>query len=116
MNHPNQINNRKSRPRLCPCFRTCEPIWNGLAGDDRIIEGDLSEGYSGDCIGQSEPTSYIVGGQEHRNELNHCIFTPLKGIIRYQICLLDVEAMMQMCQAVLAQLQPLRCEECGRGR
>ena len=107
---------RKSRPHLCPCSKTCTPIWNGLAFDERVISGDLNEGYSGDCIGQSEPLTYVVGGQEHVNDLNHCIITPLKGVLRFQVCKEDIEGMLQMSQAVLAEIEPLECEQCGRGR
>lgn len=105
---------RKSRPPLCPCATTCTPIWNGLAFDDRLKTGDLNEGYSGDCIGQSIPLTYIVGGQEHVNDMNHCIFTPLKGVLRFQINKDDVSAMLHMCNSVLAELEPRQCSDCGK--
>lgn len=108
--------NRKSRPALCPCARTCTPIWNGLAFDDRVARGDLNEGYSGDCIGKSEPLVYIVGGKRHWNDLNHCFFTPLKGIIRFQICQDDLHAMSEMIRAVLADIDPMKCEQHWLGR
>ena len=104
---------RTNRPHLCPCKETCQPIYNALAFDDRVQTGDLNEGYSGDCIGRSEPLEYTIGGQKHINDLNHCIFTPLKGIIRFQVNKDDLHLMSNMCRAVLAKVDPIECEECG---
>jgi hypothetical protein len=107
-------NARRSRPALCPCPNSCMPIYNGLAFDERVKTGDLNEGYSGDCIGKGDESVYIVGGETHTNDMNHCVFTPLKGIVRFQINEGDVDAMLQMCQAVLHALKPERkCEACG---
>lgn len=106
--------NRRSRPIMCPCQKTCTPIFNGLAGDDRITSGDMNEGYSGDCIGKSLPIEYVVGGNVHSNDMNHCIFTPLKGVIRYQINEGDVESMVHMCKQVLLDLHPeYKCDQCS---
>lgn len=103
----------KDRPKMCPCPNSCKVIYNAMAFDDRIKDGDLDEGYSGDCIGKSEPTSYTVGGQVHENDMNQCVFTPLKGIIRFQICEGDVEGMLHMMKAVLHHLNPDRyCCKC----
>lgn len=109
---------RKSRPPLCPCAATCTPVFNGLAFDDRIKTGDLNEGYSGDCIGKSVALRYVVGGQEHVNDMNHCIFTPLKGVLRFQINLDDVGCMLHMAKSVITDLeQPRRqCTDCGAKR
>ena len=103
----------KDRPILCPCRGTCTPIYNGLAFDSRIKTGDLNEGYSGDCIGKSISLEYVVGGEIHLNDMNQCVFSPLKGIIRFQICKGDVEAMLQMAQSVLADIAPRPCKVCG---
>lgn len=104
----------KTRPPLCPCKETCQPLYNGMAHDERLKTGDLNEGYSGDCIGKSIPLDYMVGGNLHQNDMNHCIFTPLKGVIRFQINEGDVDAMLHMCKAVIQELNPDRCcEECG---
>ena len=108
---------KRTRPPLCPCSKTCTPLVNALALDDRMTAGDLNEGYSGDCIGKmAEGITYIVGGQEHPNDLNHCIFTPLKGIVRFMINQGDIEALRMMCESVLAKIDPLDCEDCGAGR
>lgn len=109
---------RQSRPPLCPCAQTCTPVFNGLAWDDRLKTGDLNEGYSGDCIGKSLQLRYVVGGQEHVNDMNHCVFTALKGVIRFQINLDDVSAMLHMAQSVICELQEpkLVCSDCGQKR
>ena len=107
---------RKDRPPLCPCAATCEPIVNMMAHDNRIVTGDLNDGYSGDCIGQSKPLEYTVGGQKHINDLNHCIFSPMKGIIRFQVNKDDLHSMVRMCLLALETVDPLVCDECKRGR
>ena len=110
------MSHRRARPILCPCSKSCLPIFNGMAGDDRIKTGDMMEGYSGDCIGQGDRVEYVVGGHVHRNDMNHCIFTPLKGVIRYNINEDDVGSMLQMAQSVLYELHGKpKCSECGDG-
>lgn len=104
----------KDRPKLCPCQKSCTALYNGMAFDDRIKDGDLDEGYSGDCIGKSKPTTYEVGGQVHTNDMNHCIITPLKGVIRFQVCEEDIRGMLHMAKHVLHYLDEARkCCECG---
>lgn len=110
------MTDRKSRPPLCPCPHSCQPLYNSMAGDDRIKTGDINEGYSGDCIGKGDESVYVVGGQTHTNDMNHCVMTPLKGVIRFQINQDDVGGMLQMCQAVLHQLNPRQCAVCGESK
>jgi len=45
--------------------------------------------------------------------MNPCLFSPLKGVIRFQICQGDIEAMLQMAQSVLADIDPRPCKICG---
>ena len=110
------MNERRTRPQLCPCPRSCKPIYNALAFDERIETGDLSEGYSGDCIGQTVAREYIVNGNLHTNDLNHCLFTPLKGIVQFQVCKDDLESMLTMLRAVLAEIDPMECARCQKNR
>lgn len=107
----------KTRPKLCPCKRTCSPIWNSMAVDSRIKdeEADMNQGYSGECIGRMEPpVEFIYGGNLHRNEINHCHFTPLKGIIRYQECADDLWGSLILISRALDVLRPIQCTECGQ--
>ncbi len=105
---------RQSRPPLCPCPNTCTPVYNGLA--DVGYSGPVdqqADGHSGDCIGKGDNQEFMVGGVLHRNDMNQCIFTPLKGVTRYQINEGDVDAMAIMCKSVLYQLRPFKkCDEC----
>lgn len=107
----------RERPKLCPCPRTCEPIWNAMVADPRIKDeqADMGDqGYSGDCVGRmKEPFTFVYGGATHTNDCNHCVFTPLKGIIRFQVTWEDLGNMMMMCAKALDVLRPLKCDRCG---
>lgn len=107
-----------TRPKLCPCQRTCSPIFNSMVADSRIKdeEADMNQGYSGECVGKmSEAIEFIYGGSPHRNDLNRCVFTPLKGIIRFQECAGDIESSLLILNRTLDKIQPLQCCECGEG-
>lgn len=112
----NQVRTVRERPKLCPCPRTCDPIWNGMVSDPRIKdeEADMSQGYSGECIGKmKEPIAFIYGGAEHRNDCNRCVFTPLKGIIRFQENWEDLGSSILLMEHALEILRPIKCEYCG---
>ena len=66
------------RPWCCPEPR-CSPVYN-------IQVGNLpSPGESYVCFGRMEkPVEFTYDGSPHRNDLNHCDYTPLKGVIRWQ--------------------------------
>lgn len=70
-----------SRPYCCPEPR-CTPIHNHGDGSD------LSEprpGQSFTCLGKMpREIEFTYDGHDHRNDLNRCVYTPLKGILRYQ--------------------------------
>lgn len=105
-----------TRPRLCPCARTCTPIWNSMVCDDRIKdeEADMNQGYSGECVGRmNEAVEFIYGGAPHKNEFNRCVFTPLKGIIRFQECADDFWSSIILLSRALDKTHPLQCCECG---
>ena len=105
-----------TRPKLCPCKNTCAPIYNALVADPRIKdeEADLNQGYSGDCVGRmNPPIEFIYGGNVHHNNLNHCCFTPLKGVIRFQMCADDFWLLFQMAGKVVNEEIPICCCECG---
>lgn len=66
------------RPWCCP-ERRCAPLHReGVADPDR-------PGESWTCFGRMPaPVSFTYAGNEHTNDLNRCVFTPLKGLIRFQ--------------------------------
>ena len=104
------------RPKLCVCPRTCTPIWNAMVCDPRIKDeqGDMAQGYSGECVGQmNDATEFVYGGAIHRNDVNVCVFTPLKGIIRYQENAEDLWSSIVVRRAALDKLNPLVCSNCG---
>lgn len=105
-----------TRPKLCPCPRTCQPLYNSMVCDSRIKdeEADMSQGYSGECVGKmSQEIEFIYGDAPHKNDVNHCVFTPLKGIIRFQENADDLWSAKILISRVLDVLRPLKCVECG---
>ena len=66
------------RPWCCPEPR-CAPILNDQ------VQAVPTPGDSFICFGQMpEPVEFSYDGSVHRNDLNHCDYTPLKGVIRWQ--------------------------------
>ena len=66
------------RPWCCP-EPSCKPIHNDQ------VEGEPTPGVSFICFGKmARPVTFIYDGESHDNDLNHCDYTPLKGIIRWQ--------------------------------
>ena len=109
----NKSRKNNARPVLCPCPSSCQPIYS--ASD--LQQRDMAEGHSGDCWGKmAEEILFQVGGIEHRNDLNHCIFTTLKGILRYQENEGDLESCINAANHVLQEIHPLNCSECGQSR
>lgn len=107
----------KDRPPICPCPRTCTPVFNALALNEDLKTGDMSEGYSGECLGRmSETAEFTVGGVVHRNDLNRCVFTPLKGIIRFQENVGDWQSSVHVLLSALQVVAPFTCVACGEGQ
>ena len=66
------------RPWCCPEPR-CKPVWNYQ------VEAEPTPGDSFVCFGEmAEPVAFTYDGSEHINDLNHCDYTALKGVIRWQ--------------------------------
>ena len=63
------------RPWCCP-EPSCKPIHN-----DQVER----PGVSFICFGKmARPVEFTYDGEKHNNDLNHCDYTPLKGVIRWQ--------------------------------
>ena len=72
------------RPWLCPMVGHCEPLTNLRDGDYKDITVP-EPGQSWTCFGiMAKPLTFIYDGVEHTNDLNHCDYTPLKGVLRFQ--------------------------------
>jgi len=105
-----------TRPKLCPCPRTCTPLYNSMVCDSRIKdeEADMSQGYSGECVGKmTQEVEFVYGGAPHKNDVNRCVFTPLKGIIRFQENADDLWSSLLLLSHALDLLKPIQCVECG---
>jgi hypothetical protein len=70
-----------ARPWCCPEPR-CTPLHNHGDG------GSLAEprpGQSFTCLGRMDRSiKFTYDDVDHRNDLNRCHYTPLKGILRFQ--------------------------------
>ena len=66
------------RPWCCPEPR-CKPL-------EQVGEPKRdSPGESWFCLGcMPEPTTFVYDGCSHTNDLNTCVYSPLKGVIRFQ--------------------------------
>jgi hypothetical protein len=61
------------------------------------------------CFGMmGEPVEFTYDGSTHRNDLNSCTYTPLKGLIRFQENEDDWEWCALAYQRALAKLRALR--------
>ncbi len=66
------------RPWCCP-EPTCSPIHNDQ------VEEEPTPGISFICFGRmTRQVVFTYDGERHTNDLNHCDYTPLKGVIRWQ--------------------------------
>ena len=89
-----------NRPWCCPEPR-CTPIyqypWN--------VVRKVDPGSSFSCFGvMDRAVVFIYDGNEHANDLNHCDYTPLKGVIRWQENRDDWIGLRDMATAALARL------------
>jgi hypothetical protein len=88
-----------NRPRCCPEPR-CTPLYQYPYRPERLPPGE-----SFSCFGRmAEPVTFVYDGVEHANDLNHCDYTPLKGVIRWQETREDWEAIRLMVTEALKRL------------
>lgn len=65
----------------------------------------IRPGASFTCFGRMEqPVEFTYDGEEHVNDLSHCDYTPLKGIIRWQECKDDWVALTKMFARAIEKL------------
>lgn len=99
------------RPKLCP-EKDCTPFWNMIDQDRK--DDYIGKGGSGDCVGiLKDPVTFIYKETTHTNNMSHCIFTPLKGMIRFQINMDDAWRIYLLMGALMDKEKPLICDECG---
>ncbi len=69
---------RQARPWCCP-EPSCTPIY----AYNLYAPAVPAESFV--CFGRmARPVEFTYDGVKHANDLNHCDYTPLKGIIRWQ--------------------------------
>lgn len=86
--YPSTESNLK-RPWCCP-EPTCRPVFQ-IKDSAWDLVAPLS-GESFFCFGMMDrPIVFVYDGNEHKNDVRSCTFTPLKGLISYQENLDDWE-------------------------
>ena len=91
------------------CFDSeCEILFNVYDEDSH------NKGYSYFCFGKlKEPRIFTEKECEHINEYCHCVYTPLKGALRFYINKNDAWIyQLGVCQ-ILNNAVLLYCDECG---
>lgn len=87
-----------TRPWCCP-EPSCTPIHNDQ------VEEKPTPGISFICFGKMErEVIFIYDGTPHTNDLNHCDYTPLKGIIRWQENTIDWVYIMDQYRRAIKEL------------
>lgn len=95
------------RPSLCP-DSTCKCIFTDF--DPAYFE----KGYSFNCVGElAEPHEFKWREITHRNTHCHCIYSPLKGVIKFLITPEDAWGTKVMMANLMKVARPVQCDECG---
>lgn len=95
------------RPHLCP-DTNCKILH--CTYDRKRFD----EGASFICYGKIlKPHIFLARTTEHVNEYSNCIYTPLKGLIRFFINRDDAWADFIGCGKVMDDATQLVCDECG---
>lgn len=99
------------RPKLCP-EEECKPFFNKLNEEWR------EKGGSGTCVGiMDESVKFVYKEVEHVNDCSYCVFTPLKGVIRFMINGGDLWGDIVMFTKLLDKIEPIECSVCdAKGR
>ena len=101
------IDKKITRPKFC-FDQTCEIIYSTFNEEQYI------EGFSFFCFGKLKQT-HIFKEKEvvHDNNLSHCYYTPLKGMIRFFVNQEDLWGEANAKLAVLNRLIDVKCNTCG---
>jgi ribosomal protein L37E len=103
----NKVDEKLVRPRFC-YDQGCNVIystWN---------EDNFAKGFSFFCFGKlKEVHTFREREILHENDLSHCYYTPLKGMIRFFCNTGDLWKEATSKLAVLNRLIDVRCDKCG---
>lgn len=77
---------------------------------------NFKKGYSFFCYGKLKtPHTFIERQAKHVNDISHCYYTPLKGMIRFFVCIGDLWGEINAKLVVMNKLQPLgKCYKCKK--
>ena len=96
-----------NRPPFC-YDKECEVIYSTYKDED------FDKGFSFFCFGKlKEAHIFKEKKVEHVNDLSHCYYTPLKGMIRFFVNTEDLWKEATSKLAVLNKLVEVICEKCG---
>ena len=99
--------NNQIRPAYC-FDNTCTILWKNY--DQEYHD----KGYSYFCFGKLKtPHRFVEKECEHINNYCHCIYTPLKGALRFYISQDDAWIYQLGACHILNNAEPLFCDECG---
>lgn len=93
----------KNRPWCC-CEHCCTPL---MTFHDHVDITKQESGKSIFCWGKNTNIKFTYNEVEHNNDLNLCVYTPLKGCIRFQTNKEDWELLKIGCERGLQKLQDL---------
>jgi ribosomal protein L37E len=102
-----EIDRKISRPPFC-YDKECNVIYSTYKDED------FDKGFSFFCFGKlREAHIFKEKETEHINDLSHCYYTPLKGMIRFFVNAEDLWKEATSKLAVLNRLIEVKCERCG---
>jgi len=102
-----KIDKRIKRPPFC-FDKTNKVIYSTYDKED------FDKGWSFFCYGKlSKLHVFRERKVEHRNDMCHCYYTPLKGMIKFYINIEDILGETQAGIAVINRLSRPHCPECG---
>jgi hypothetical protein len=100
---------KTKRPKFC-YDKSCKVVYSSYNLED------FDKGYSFFCFGKLKRGHlFHEEGREaiHENNLSHCYYTPLKGMIRFFVNEQDLWGEVNAKLAVLNRLINVKCEKCG---
>lgn len=100
---------KNNRPIFC-YDKNCKVIYSTFQQEH------FDEGYSFFCYGKlKKPHLFIEREAKHFNQLSHCYYTPLKGMIRFFVTIGDLWGEINAKLVVMNKLQPLgKCYQCKK--
>jgi len=104
-----RINRHNLRPPFC-YDKDCHLIYTSYDPEN------FKRGFSFFCFGKlKKPHLFIEHEAKHLNDISHCYYTPLKGMIRFFVNIGDLWGEINAKLAVMNKLEPLgNCYKCKK--